>query len=73
MDKEQKKNMLKYIAALEGVNEQLVIALKHCLRMLCELQPPGEDEANWKKMLNDLEDITGLSDNIFQNKQELFN
>jgi hypothetical protein len=29
-----------------------------------ELQPDGGEKANWMKMLNDLEDITGLSDGM---------
>ena len=72
MDKDLEQKMLKYIDSLEGVNEQLVFALKHCVKLLGELQPLGENKANWKKMLNDLEDITGLSDNIVQKKQEMF-
>ena len=64
--------MLKYIGALEGVNEQLVFALKHCVKLLGELQPPGENKANWMKMLDALEDITGLCDNIVQKRQEMF-
>ena len=72
MKNERERKMMEYLDALEGVNEQLVFALKHCVKLLGELQPPGENKANWKKMLNDLEDIAGLSDNIVQKRQELF-
>lgn len=63
--------MLKYIDALEGVNEQLVIALKECLRLLSEYPPLGENPGNWKKMLNDFENIAGLSDNLAEKMQGL--
>ena len=63
--------MLKYIDALEGVNEQLVLALKECFRLLSKYSPLGGNPGNWKKMLNDLENIAGLSDNLAEKKQGL--
>ena len=71
MNDEQEQRMLKYIDALEGVNEQLVIALKECVGLLSKYPPPGENPGNWKKMLKALEDITALSNEITEKRQGL--
>ena len=45
MTKDPEQKMKDYIDALEGVNQQLVIGLKECLKLLSETQPPGENKA----------------------------
>jgi hypothetical protein len=71
MNEEREQKMLKYIDALEGVNEQLVIALKECMRLLSAYPPVGAKPVDCKKMLNDFEGVAGLSNNLAEKKQGL--
>jgi hypothetical protein len=45
-----------YVQALESANEQLVIALKKCLELLSQTNPPG-DSNEWARLLGELEEI----------------
>ena len=71
MNEEQEQKMLKYIDALEEVNDQVVIALKECVGRLSKYPPPGENPGKWNKMLKSLEDITALSNEITEKRQGL--
>lgn len=69
IEKEQK--MMDCLDAFEAVNEQLMVALKQCVDLLAEFQPPGEDKKTLKKIFSDIQGIIAISENIVQKRHEL--
>ena len=43
MNETQERILMAYLDAIEGTNEQLVIALKQCIRLLSKYPAPGEN------------------------------
>jgi hypothetical protein len=44
--------VLEYIAALERVNDQMVITLRYCVKLLTEFKSQVPDPEGWQDMLN---------------------
>ena len=44
--------LLNYIAALEGVNQQLVETLRFCIQLLTEFKAQTPNPKEWQEMLN---------------------
>ena len=44
--------LLNYIAALEGVNQQLVETLRFCIQLLTEFKAQVPDPEEWQEMLD---------------------
>ena len=44
--------LLNYIAAVEGVNQQLVETLRFCFQLLTEFKAQVPDPEEWQKMLD---------------------
>jgi hypothetical protein len=48
----KENSVLEYIAALERVNDQLVVTLKFCTQLLTEFKSQVPDPEGWQDMLN---------------------
>lgn len=64
-----REQLLEYTEALEGVNTQLVIALKKCLKLLTEAPPEIADKKQWKRMLDDFNKIAEIGERITNHDQ----
>ena len=49
---EKENSVLEYIAALEGVNDQLVTTLRFCINLLTEFKSYVPNPEEWQEMLN---------------------
>ena len=49
---EKEKAIFDYIAALEGVNDQLLISLKKCVELLTQFKLFVPDPDGWQEMLD---------------------
>lgn len=61
------QKLLTYIELLESTNEQLVFALKKCLEVLSEMNPPG-DRNKWQEMLDGFEKIAKVGERLSRHK-----
>ena len=49
---EREQTLLNYIAALEDVNDQLLISLKKCVAVMTEFENFTLDREGWRKMID---------------------
>ncbi|MCF8142726.1 MAG: hypothetical protein K9N21_02270 [Deltaproteobacteria bacterium] len=57
MSNEKDQRIFEYLAALEDVNNQLILALKKCVEVLAQFQNFVPDPHGWQEML-DLFEVT---------------
>ncbi len=58
------EQMIEYIQALESANKQLVISLKHCLKLLANVPPEVAHKDKWKRMLDNFNKIVKAGEGI---------
>jgi hypothetical protein len=69
MEREAKEEkLLKYLEALESVNYQLLNALKRCVELLNQVQPPAPERNRWQGILDDLEGIIQSAEKVYRDK-----
>ena len=60
--------LLNYIAAVEGVNQQLVETLRFCIQLLTEFKAQVRDPKEWQEMLNMLTLVLHEAENAPEKK-----
>ena len=59
-----REQLLEYTQALEGVNKQLVIALKRCLELLATLPEEISGSKEWQEMYKKMKQIAEVGERI---------
>ena len=67
-NKVKEEKLLKYLEALEGVNYQLLNALKRCVELLSQVQPPAPERNRWQGILDDLQGIIQSAEKVYTDK-----
>ena len=68
MDKELEQRMLVYMEELEKTNQEILIALKWCLKLLAHIKPAAPNPNEWEGMLNEVKRIIKVTENIHSGK-----
>ena len=63
-----REQLLEYTQALEGVNKQLVIALKQCLKLLANVPVDISGSKDWQDMYDQLNLVADLSENLIKHE-----
>ena len=64
MPEPTREQLLEYTQALEGVNKQLVIALKRCLKLLANVPEEISGTKDWQDMYDQLNQVAEVGERI---------
>ena len=67
-DDSERKKLYAYLEALEGVNQELVNALKRCLQVLAQMEKAVPDRTGGQDILEDISKIIRTGESLYEKK-----